>query len=159
MNKDLKQYDGQCVRIIDSNGDAFDGICCHNSAEYDEHEYGRSEESLQIENFLFFEGDIQKIQPLDDTNGPYGRFLNPYGKLEILTVEDGIDSIEDVLFSEENEHVMRLLNCIKAYLDPASALTLPDREEVLVALRKLLEVNSNPDIQDKAWHILNKQNS
>ena len=53
MNKDLKKYDGLCVRIIDSNGDAFDGICCHNSEEYDEHEYGRCEESLQIENFLF----------------------------------------------------------------------------------------------------------
>ncbi len=155
----LKKYDGKCVRIIDSSGDAFDGICRYNCAEYGEHEYGRAEESLQIENFLFFERHIKDIQSLDENTGPYGRFLDPYGKLEILTVEDGIDSIEDVLFSEENEHVMRLLCCLEEYLNPDLTLTLPDREEVLATLRKLLEVNTDPNIQDKTWHILNGQGS
>ncbi len=155
MKNDLKKYDGLCVRIIDSNGDAFDGICCHNSEEYDEHEYGKSEESLQIENFLFFERDIKEIQILEDKSGPYGRFLDPYGKLEIMTVEDGIDSIEDVLFSEEDAHVIRLLNCLEEYLDPNSGLAVSDYEEIIEALRKLLEVNSNIAIQEKAWKILN----
>ncbi len=154
IEQDLRRYDNKCVRIIDSDGDAFDGICHHNGAEYDEHEYGRAEEGLQIENFLFFKSDIKEIRILDDNKGPYGRFLDPYGKLEILTVEDGIDSIEEILFSEENEHVIRLLNCLEYYLDPASALSLPDRERVPDVLRKLLEVNSEPDVQKKAWEIL-----
>lgn len=157
MNKDLKKYDGLCVRIIDSNGDAFDGICCHNSEEYDEHEYGRCEVSLQIENFLFYERDIKEIQSLEENSGPYGRFLDPYGKLEIMTVEDGIDSIEDVLFSEEDEHVIRLLNCLEEYLDPDSGLTVSDQEAIIEALNKLLEGNSNTAIQEKAWKILNSQ--
>ena len=157
MNKDLKKYDGLCVRIIDSNGDVFDGICCHNSEEYDEHEYGRYEESLQIENFLFYECDIKEIQSLEENSGPYGKFLDPYGKLEIMTVEDGIDSIGDVLFSEEDEHVIRLLNCLEEYLDPDSKLTVSDQEAIIEALNKLLDVNSNTAIQEKAWKILNSR--
>ena len=154
---DLKKFDGKCVRIIDSSGDAFDGICYHNSEEYDEHEYGRCEESLQIENFVFFDRDIKEIQILEDNSGSYGKFLDPYGKLEIMTVEDGIDSIEEVLFSEEDEHVIRLLNCLEEYLDPDSGLTVSDREAIIEALNKLLEVNSNTAIQEKAWKILNSQ--
>ena len=154
---DLKKFDGKCVRIIDSSGDAFDGICSHNSEEYDEHEYGRCEESLQIENFLFFKRDIKDIQSLEENSGPHGRFLDPYGKLEIMTVEDGIDSIEDVLFSEEDAHVIRLLNCLEEYLNPDRGLTFSDREAIIEALNKLLEVNSNIAIQEKAWKILNSQ--
>ena len=154
---ELKKFDGKCVRIIDLSKDAFDGICHHNSAEYDEHEYGRSEESLQIENFLFYERDIKEIQSLEENSGPYGKFLDPYGKLEILTVEDGIDSIEDVLFSEEDEHVIRLLNCLEEYLDPDSGLTVSDPEAIIEALNKLLDVNSNTAIQEKAWKILKSQ--
>ena len=157
MKNDLKKYDGLCVRIIDSNGDAFDGICYHNSEEYDEHEYGKSEESLQIENFLFFERDIKEIQILEDKSGPYGRFFDPYGKLEIMTVEDGIDSIEDILFSEEDEHVIRLLNCLEEYLDHDSGLTASDREAISETLRKLMEASNNTTIQEKAWKILNSQ--
>ncbi len=50
----LHDYDDRCVRIIDNNSDIFDGICIYNNAEYDEHEFGRNEESLQICNFLFY---------------------------------------------------------------------------------------------------------
>ena len=50
----LREYDGQCVRIIDNRGDAFDGICSYNNEEYSEHEFGRAEECLQIENLLFY---------------------------------------------------------------------------------------------------------
>ena len=35
---DLRLYDGKCIRIIDSNGDAFDGYAGYNCAEYNEHE-------------------------------------------------------------------------------------------------------------------------
>ena len=35
-----------------------------------------------------------------------------------MIVEDGIDSIKDVLFDGEKEHILRLLNCLDKYLDP-----------------------------------------
>ena len=84
---DLKQYDGKCVRIIDAEGNVFDGICRYDYAEYNEAEWGRNEDCLRIEGFSFFQGDIQSVESLEEHEGPYGRFLDPYGKLEEMTVE------------------------------------------------------------------------
>ena len=151
---DLKQYDGKCIRIIDISGNVFDGICCYNDEEYNDHEYGRCEEGLKIENFLFFKSDISQIQSLEDHWGPYGRFIDPYGTLEIMTVEDGFDSINDLLFSEENEHVLRLLNCLDRYLDPSYGYELSCREEVFEALEELIRVNGNEKVQEKAGRLL-----
>ena len=153
---DMKQYDGKCVRIINISGDVFDGICCYNDEEYNDHEYGRCEEGLKIENFLFYKSDIREIHSLEEHSGPYGRFHDPYGTLEIMTVEDGFDSIDDILFSEENEHVLRLLNCLDRYLDPSYGYELSCRKEVLEALDKLIRVNESEEVQEKAGKLLKK---
>ena len=145
---ELRKYDGQCVRIIDRNGDAFDGICNYNNEDYDEHEFGRAEESLEIENFLFYRSDIQTIKSLENRNGLYGRFLNPYGKLEELTVEDGIDSIREVLFSEEKEHVCRLLRCLDNHLGGLSC-----RAEVIEALKELASTAEDTELKDSALRL------
>ena len=147
----LRKFDGKCVRIIDSLGDAFDGICSYNSEEYNEHEFGRTEECLQIENFLFYRRDIQTVKSLENRNGLYGKFLDPYGKLEELTIEDGIDSIQDVLSSEEPEHVRRLLRCLDKHLGD-----LPCRAEVIDALRELADNTEDVDIQDAALRIVRR---
>ncbi len=147
---DLKEFDEKCVRITDRWGDVFEGICSYNSDEYDEHEFGRAEESLQILNFLFYKSDINKIESLEDHTGPFGRFLDPFGKLEELTVEDGIDSINDVLFDEDEEHVLRLLRCLGEYLDPSRGHELPDREEVLRSLGKLSQKADDDGIRSEA---------
>ena len=120
----LSGYDGRCVRILDRFGDTFDGVCTYNGAEYDEHEFGRAEESLQIESFLFYKSDIESVRVLEDEGGAFGRFRDPYGKLEELTVADGMDAIRDALESDEPEHVRRLLRCLRAHL--ASSDTLPE---------------------------------
>lgn len=153
---DLSLFDGKCVRITDTSGDAYDGICSYNSDEYDYHEFGRDEDGLQIEFFLFYRSDISSVESLEDHEGPYGRFLDPYGKLEETAVEDGFDIIEDVLFSEENEHVVRMLNCLDKYLDPNYGCELPCRKEVLDALGELLRVNNDKEIQEKAKRLLDK---
>ena len=82
----LRQYDGQCVRVAADDGHVFDGICVHRDREYCEIEYGRKEECLEIESFIFFPRDIVSVESLEGNSGPYGRFLNPYGDLEMLTV-------------------------------------------------------------------------
>ena len=148
---DLREFDGQCVRIIDNHGDAFDGICSHNNEEYNEHEFGRAEECLQIENFLFYRGDIQTVKSLENHNGLYGKFLDPYGKLEEMTVKDGIDSIQDVLSSEEPEHVHRLLRCLDKHLGD-----LPGRAEVIDALRELADNAEDVGIQDAALRLVRR---
>ena len=147
----LREYDGKCVRIIDCSGDTFDGICSYNGEEYNEHEFGRAEECLQIENFLFYRSNIQSIKSLENRNGLYGKFLDPYGKLEEMTVEDGIDSIRDALSSEEPEHVRRLLRCLDKNLG-----NLPGRTAVIEALKELANNTEAADIQDAASRLIRR---
>ncbi len=155
---DLKEFDEKCVRITDRWGDVFDGICTYNSDEYDEHEFGRPEESLQILSFLFYKSDINKIESLEEHTGPFGRFLDPFGKLEELTVEDGIDSINDVLFYEDEELVLRLLRCLGEYLDPSRGHELHDREEVLRWLGKLANETDDGGLRSEAKRLFEQWN-
>ena len=118
---DLRRYDGKCVRVTDTAGSVFEGICAWNSRDYCEHEFGRREESLQIESFLFFESDIAALKSLERHRGPWGRFSGPWGTLETLTAEDGTDSILDALESEDGEHVTRLIRCLASREDGTAA--------------------------------------
>lgn len=110
---ELTRYDGLCVRVTDVDGNVFDGNCRYNSAEYDFHEFGRDEESLQIESFLFYKSDIAVVQVLEDRGGPWGKFRDRWGTLERMTLEEGLDMVEYALDSEDGEHVLRLLNCLE----------------------------------------------
>ena len=151
---DLRLYDGKCIRIIDSNGDAFDGYASYNCDEYNEHEYGRCEDSLQIENFQFYRSYITSIQSLEEHMGPYGHFPGPYSRLEEFTVEDGIDSIKDMLFSEDDEQVLRLLRCLSDYIDNDRGIGLPDRDEIAGALKEFLKTTPNGIVREEAEKLL-----
>ena len=60
--KDLKQLDGQWVRLVHSDGLAFEGRCEHLDAEYCLHEFGRAEDALEIDHWLFYGSDILKAE-------------------------------------------------------------------------------------------------
>ena len=150
----LRKYDGKCVRIITCYGEDIEGNCTHNSAEYDEHEFGRYEESLQVMCFLFYKSDIKKIISLEKNNGPYGKFSNKYGMLEEMTVKDGIDLIDEVLCSEDDEHIIRLLSYLEDYINPNSK---PDYfKELVLLLEMLIKYNKNEEVIKKAKNVLNK---
>ena len=150
---DLRSYDGQCVRVIMDNGEIIDGICCYNNEEYNEHEFGRCDECLEFVYLLIYKSEIKSIESLENHTGPYGRFLDPYGRLEEMAAEDGIDAIVDVLFCEENEHVMRMLNCLDKYLDPWFGKGFP-RYETLGALSELVESTDDEAIKAEAERLL-----
>ena len=150
----LSKYDGACVRIVLKDGDVFEGFCSHNSAEYNEHEYGRAEESLQILSFLIFKSQIRDIESLEGREGPYGMFSEPYGVLEEMTVEDGIDAIAEVLFSEETEHIRRVLRCLEKYFLPGGSYRLDCREALIDVLKELRTVNQDPRIREEAETLL-----
>lgn len=106
----LINYDKKLVRITDIFGDVFEGYCMHNSSEYNEHEYGKNMDSLQILNMIFYEDIIKNIEIIDD-------FTTSYSKLEEVIVED-VDSIEDILLDddEDYEYIYRLLAYLKEYV-------------------------------------------
>jgi hypothetical protein len=152
----LKQYDGQCVRIDCVDGNVYDGICSYNDKEYDEQEYGRPEECLVMVNFLFFKSDIVAIESLENHTGPYGKFHDPFGKLEEMNVQDGLNSILDFLDCEDPEHILRMLRCLDYYFDPKNCCDFPCRWEAYGAIMELEDSTDDEIIKREAGRILDK---
>ena len=121
----LKKYDGKCVRIFDSEDNYFDGFCTFNSYEFNECEYGREEDSLDILNIKFYKSNIKKINTLNNLSD------NQYSNLEELIIDGGIDFIEDALDYENKIHINRLLLCIKDNINK-----LEDKETINKILKR-----------------------
>ena len=134
----LKKYDDKLVRITDKFNDVFEGICMYNDKDYTEHEFGKNEESLQLPSMLFYKSIIKKVEELD-------KFSSPYGKLEELVVEDGIDMIEEVCYCEEDEHIYRLLLCLETHLND-----IDYSNELIKLLEMLLKYNENEKVKKEA---------
>ena len=145
----LSKFDGQRVHVTTAWGDELDGICSHNSADYNFHEFGRDEEGLQLTALLLFKSDIKKIKLLK--NG----FSTPFGKLEEIAVEDGADILEEVLFCEEDESVLRML----AYLERRCESEIPDREQTLDLVQQLFETTDSAEIKEAAERLLHAAES
>ena len=147
---ELRRYDGQAVRITDTEGEVFEGVCGHKVAEYCLHEYGREEEGLSIANFLFYRDDILAIESLEGRSGPWGRFSAPWGRIEERNADEGMDCIDEELFCEEDEHVIRLLRCLGDRLEK-SAGSPPDWAAALPkALRELLKLRPGAECRTEA---------
>ena len=141
----LADLDGKCVRVTDIHGDVFDGICVFNNADFGEREFGEREVSLEIMNTLFYAGDIASVEVLEDNGGKYGRFRDPYGKIEELTVEDGADAICDALGFDgaEPEHAARLIRCLADRRDAVD-------EKVDALLRRIALEGDEPTVREAA---------
>ena len=94
----LKKYDNKYVRITDIEDNSYDGLCSYNDKEYNEHEYGKDEDSLQILNIVFYKSFIKNIEIIDNFNS------NEYGPLEELIIESGVDFIEDAFDFNDKIH-------------------------------------------------------
>ena len=149
---ELRQLDGRCVRLTDRDGTVFEGVCQYDNAEYCEHAFGRAEDGLELENFLFFRSDLRSAVSLEGRSGPYGRFSAPYGVLEELNLRDGIDGVRAELESEEPEHVRRMLRCLTALWQTP----FPDRDAVRASLRSLADDAAEPDIRTLAAGLLER---
>ena len=149
----LQKYDGQCVRILCTDGFTYEGRCEYYHEEYCMHAYGREEPCLEIVNFLFFAEEIERIDSLEKINGPYGRFSAPFGRIEVLNAEDGADSVADQLFSDTEEHVYRMLCCLEQLFSAGKAEML-SREEVDGILTDLLQTEISPSCREKAQALL-----
>ncbi len=137
----LKKYDNKKVRIQCIDGNTYEGLSEYNSKDYDYHEFGRDEESLQLMVYLFFKSDIKKIEIIDE-------YSDKYGLLEKEIVEDEI-FIEEVFESECNEDIYRLLLCIKDKFNE-----LKDKDEVIKQLNYLLKYNKDKEIHELVKEIL-----
>lgn len=154
----LSQFDGKCVRLTDDLGNVFEGICCYNGKEYNEHEFGRAEDGVQIGFMLIYRSQIKKIESLEKHHGPYGHFSAPYGALEEIAVEDGLDMIDEVFLSEEEIHTLRLMTCIEQYLDDGRDSELPERQALSALLQKLPCFYKDEEVRRQAKRLTDKLN-
>ena len=102
----LKKYDNKCVRIIDTDDNIFEGNCIFNSREYNEHEYGMNEDSLQILNISFYKSYIKTIEILKELR------KDEYTMLEELIVDSDKDFLDDALDMCNEIEKERLMLCI-----------------------------------------------
>lgn len=102
----LKKYDNKCVRIIDTDDNIFEGNCIFNSKEYNEHEYGINEDSLQILNISFYKSYIKSIEILKELK------KDEYTMLEELIVDSDKDFLDDALDMCNEIEKERLMFCI-----------------------------------------------
>ena len=103
----LKKYDNKCVRIIDTDDNVFEGNCIFNSKEYNEHEYGMNEDSLQILNISFYKSYIKSIEILKELR------KDEYSMLEELIIDSDKDFLDDALEMCDEVEKERLMLCIK----------------------------------------------
>ena len=58
---ELSIFDEENARILLDNGEVFDGECLYCPAEYMLSEYGREEDALQIDDWIFYQSQITEI--------------------------------------------------------------------------------------------------
>lgn len=140
----LSAFDGKRIRLTEKGGRVFEGIASHDSADYCEHEYGVREEGISLSHLLFYSGDIEKAEAIDE-------FSAPFGLLEEEIVSDG-DLLTDALSDEETEHVLRLLRCMAAHLRRGESL--PDESGVKHELRMIIKYSHEDALRGTAAAVL-----
>lgn len=60
----IHQFDSNIVSVIDTQGIHFTGVAKTYPAEYGLHEFGREEDSLELNGFQIFESDIAEINDM-----------------------------------------------------------------------------------------------
>ncbi|MBR2577737.1 MAG: hypothetical protein IKE38_02285 [Erysipelotrichaceae bacterium] len=146
----LSDYEGRKVRLICKDGGVYEGLAGHNSVDYNYHEYGVDEEGISISYFLFYKSDIEDIRIVDE-------FANPYGLIEELTISDGFDLVEQTLTGEDDTAIIRLLECLRKYLDPDSEEKIKYENEVLELLKTQLKYYEDEKIKMLTEDILNRR--
>jgi hypothetical protein len=143
---DLKVYDNKLVRIIDNEGNTIEGVCSYNDLETNEVLYGIKEESLILSCTHFKKNEIKSIEEITE-------FSNKYGYLEKSLVEDGIIMIQEVLESEEDTSIYRLLLCIE---DKLSTFSKEDQKELKKIIVTLTKYNKNNKVLEVANRIIGR---
>ena len=101
----LSNYDGKYVRVTDIHGEVFDGEARWFSAEYCFHEYGREEEALIIDSWLFYKSQIRSLE-LPRADEPPVWMSRPLHRMALQhepfrMIESGLKKIELRLYDEK----------------------------------------------------------
>ena len=141
----LIKYDNRFIRLVDGLGDIYEGVARYDSRDYNLHEYGKEEESIQMSHTIFFKSFIKKIEIIDS-------FSDKYGLLEESIIDLGMDMVDEILTSEEDVSINRLLLCLE---DKIKTLSKNDIDELLKSLDVFIKYNNNENNVKEAIKIKN----
>jgi len=158
----LIKYDNRFIRLVDGLGDIYEGVARYDSRDYNLHEYGKEEESIhsrdynlheygkeeesiQMSHTIFFKSFIKKIEIIDS-------FSDKYGLLEESIIDLGMDMVDEILTSEEDVSINRLLLCLE---DKIKTLSKNDIDELLKSLDVFIKYNNNENNVKEAIEIKN----
>ena len=105
----LHELDGQWVRLTHFDGLVFEGRCVLDDAEYCLHEYGRAEDALNIDNWLFYGSDIRKAEVIEP--GDVGVWMGkPLHRMRLdpepfAMIDAGEKTIELRLYDEKRRSI------------------------------------------------------
>ena len=108
-HRDLQKLDGRYVRLTHSDGLVFEGLCRLDDAEYCLHEYGREEDALNIDNWIFYADDIRSAEIAEP--GPVGLWMSrPLHRMRLdagpfAAVDAGEKTIELRLYDEKRRRI------------------------------------------------------
>ena len=108
-HRELQRVDGQWVRLTHCDGLIFEGLCRLDDAEYCFHEYGRNEDALNIDNWLFYRGDILEAEAVEPKE--VGLWMSrPLHRMHLdpdafAAVDTGKKTIELRLYDEKRRRV------------------------------------------------------
>ena len=122
---ELKSFDDKCVRILTASGEKYEGSVSYCGREYVFHEYGCDQEALLLSPMLFYRDDIVSVTSLEEVDGPFGHYSEKYGLLEKKCLEWGSDLIEEVLESDDDSRILRMLACMKDAFQALAARAVP----------------------------------
>ena len=177
---ELKSFDDKCVRILTASGEKYEGSVSYCGREYVFHEYGCDQEALLLSPMLFYRDDIVSVTSLEEVDGPFGHYSEKYGLLEKKCLEWGSDLIEEVLESEDDTRILRMLACMKDSLHSLASRAIPGmapwrggnsmsgseqnedesgpvyREELENMRRTLVQYNGNDEVVREAKELLER---
>jgi len=68
--EEIRHLNGyQFVRLTMTDGTVFEGEAIHDPADYCFHEFGRDEEAVEIDHWLFYLSDILSLEPSEESDG------------------------------------------------------------------------------------------
>ncbi len=108
--EEIRHLNGyQFVRLTMTDGTVFEGEAIHDPADYCFHEFGRDEEAVEIDHWLFYLSDIASLEPSAESDGnlwmsrPLHRMhLDPQA---FAAMEDERKTIELRLWDEKRRRI------------------------------------------------------
>ena len=108
--EEIRKLNGyQYVRLTDVDGNVFEGEAAHDPADYCFHEFGRDEEAVEIDHWLFYLSDIQSVEPAEP--GEVGVWMSrPLHRMHLehrsfAAMEAGRKTIELRLYDEKRRRI------------------------------------------------------